>query len=403
LKTNTFHLPGLTLLIASSLLLASCNLLPSISTPLPPTGTNPPPSPTSLPPTGTLPLTGTLPPTSTQSPSATSLPSQTPAENQVTPTVVNAQIEPGNADRLEPVASLDQAGARLFTWLPEPAPNASTIAVSNGQAVTLLNQRENSLIESASLSNADAAILTAAPVNELVAWASQDNSIHVWSQSQNRELFNLPGSETAITSLVFSPDGKTLAFAAYDNSVSLLNASDGESISSYAFDSWLSDLAFSPDNRLLAGVDLPNFVIHIWEIASGNEIRTLQWTDQASPALYGAFFSPDWTQVAWVARGTVQLMDIASGKPGLVLEHEDFVNDVSWSPDSKLLASAAAGTLNGDFVPLIEVWDAGKGQSIKTLGQQAPIFNLAFSPDGSLLGALDGDGKLQLFGLAPQR
>ena len=374
-----------TIIIAACLLLTACRPSPTVSPTSLPTATRLPSSPTSP------------PPAETSRPSETPAPSQTPAENQATPTAENAQIEPDNADRLEQVASLEQDGARLFTWLPD----STKIAVSTGQELTLINQQENSLIESASLPGADAAILVSAPKGNLIGWAAQDNSLHVWNLAQNRELFNLPSSEAAITSLVFSPDSRTLAVAAYDNGVRLLNANNGALMTTYTFDSWLSDLAFSPDNRLLAGVDLPNFLIHVWEIASGSETSKLEWAEHASPALYGAFFSPDWSQVAWVARGTVQLMVVDSGELGPTLEHEDFVNDVAWSPDGRLLASAAAGTLNGDFVPIVEMWDAAQGQSIKSLGQQAPVFGLEFSPNGLMLGALDGDGKLQLFAIPP--
>ena len=58
------------------------------------------------------------------------------------------------------------------------------------------------------------------------------------------------------------------------------------------------------------------------------------------------------------------------------------------SPNGQILAAATAGTLDGEFMPFIQLWDPGSGQALGELktGQQVP-YSISFSPDGSLLAA----------------
>jgi WD40 repeat protein len=90
-------------------------------------------------------------------------------------------------------------------------------------------------------------------------------------------------------------------------------------------------------------------------------------------------------------------MEVKSGDLGPMLSHEDFVSAVAWSPDGSLLASAAGGTVNGEFAPLVYLWDSVSGQQVTTLIQKAPAMSLAFSPDGRELAILDSTGSLYLW------
>jgi WD40 repeat protein len=90
-------------------------------------------------------------------------------------------------------------------------------------------------------------------------------------------------------------------------------------------------------------------------------------------------------------------MDVASGELGPTLSHEDFVNTVAWSPDSSLLASSSAATIDDNFSPAVVVWDGTSGETVNVLAQEEPVLGLAFSPDGSRLASLNSSGTLQLW------
>jgi WD40 repeat protein len=94
-------------------------------------------------------------------------------------------------------------------------------------------------------------------------------------------------------------------------------------------------------------------------------------------------------------------MDIETGETGSTLSHEDFVNDMTWSPDGSLLATAAAGTVNGNYSPIVVIWEAASGNALNTLVMEEPAVDIDFSPDGARLAALSSSGVFQIWTAAP--
>lgn len=366
-------------------LVAACTNLPQA------TGTPPVRLPTQLPAATPLPASQTpRPPTDTPlaQPTATLEPSSTATEE--TP-----PIEPANVDQLALDSQIAVGSVLDFAWLPD---NHGIILVNSSGAVTTNQQTfaPYRFLRARTLTQ-----FNLAPDGEHYS-AIEDNSRVVLGEISGvitQTLATLPGS---VTSLAFSPDSTRLAVAASDaNEVIVWDTRGGVIVGNYTLPFWLSDLAISQDNQLLAGVDLPQFSLHFLDPTSGEIQRSLQWTDSSSPALYGAILSPDWTQLAWYTRGTIQLMDTASGEPGPSLEHEDFITTIAWSPDGSLIASAAAATVDQEFLPAATLWDPFTGEKLNVLPLKTSIAQLKFSPDGTQLGILTTDGGFQVWNIQP--
>lgn len=380
------------------MLLAACTTrLPASPTTLPPAeapssaqAASPAPvtpaqalSPTPLQPEATSPPSA--------APSTTLSPSATPAAPAaVAGTPARLAITLANAANLQTVNQVSQAGAKNLAWLPDN----QSLALNTGQQVTFFNLQA---LKTTGNASAAATLLRASPDQQVVAWAAKDNTIHLWNVADQKEIRAFSGFTATVTSLAFSPGNRTLAASTFDSTLRIWDPASGQLLNTQKFPYWLADLAYSPDGKLLAGVDLPNFTAHIYDAGSGKETRTLAWNQDAIPALSGAFFSPDWKTLAWVARGTVQLMDVASGSLGPSLDHEDYVNAVTWSPDGKLLGAAAAATVNGNLSPAVLVWDAVAGKVLKVLPQPDAALDLAFSPNGQTLATLANNGAVQLW------
>lgn len=94
---------------------------------------------------------------------------------------------------------------------------------------------------------------------------------------------------------------------------------------------------------------------------------------------------------------TIHVWDIEKTKPIKVLkEHQNYVLALAFSRDGKRVLSAGGGQWRGpEFATesdqFVRVWDAAEWKVLKKYGgHQAPVWSVAFSPDGSL--ALSGSG-----------
>ncbi len=396
LRSKIFQALALVVALSASMIMSACTLYLPTPSPLPastslplattavpatPTRTTPPASPTQASPTQASPTPASptpAPPTLTPTPSAS-------------PTPQFSLIGPQNVTDLEKVSKVQATGAQFFTFVNQ----GQTFALAADGQIELYNAAPS--FQNISIPAKNIKLLDASPDQRALAWVNQDNNIHLVNIPQPSQSYTLTGTTGEVTSLAFAPSGNQLASASYENQLKVWDTSNGQISKTWDLPYWLSDISYSPDGTQISGVDLPNFTVHILDAASGNEVKSLTWNESASPVLYGAYFSPDWKTIAWVARGTVQLMSVESGKLGPLLSHEDAVNALAWSPDSTLIATASAATVNGNFVPVVELWSADTGKTLNTLVLSDPALQISFSPDGKTLATLDSAGTVQFW------
>src|SRR5262249_44601543 len=104
-------------------------------------------------------------------------------------------------------------------------------------------------------------------------------------------------------------------------------------------------------------------------------------------------FSPDGKLLATASYDRlIKLYDVASGKEVRTLkDHSDAVYGVAFSRDGKLLASVAADRA-------VKVWNVGTGQRLYTLGEATDwLYAVAWSPDGKHLAAAGVDRSIRVW------
>jgi len=400
-----------TAFLAFVLFLAACT---PTATPAPVSTASPAPSATPVPASPTPTILAVTP--SLTAPAAHSTATTRPSPTE-TSAAAYPSLSPKNVTDLQLVGQVQNTAAQALAWLS----GSDSLALAGSAAVDLLTLPDG---QEATLTEGDflPSTLSVSPAVGQTAIARPDNSIDLLSPpaglqaAPEQPSLDLIGHSGTVTSIAFSADGRWLASAAVDDTVRIWEAKTGLLLGGWDLPYWVANLSFSPDGSRLAGVDLQTFTIHIWHLDQvpldtpapldrplgsppGEDI--LVWNPESIPALSQVVFSPDWSQVAWVARNTVQLMQVASGELGPAFQHEDFVNGISWSPDGSLLASAAAGTINDQFSPVAEFWDPQAGELVNTQALSEPVGSLGFSPDGSLLAILDAQGEVQ-FWAAPR-
>lgn len=194
-----------------------------------------------------------------------------------------------------------------------------------------------------------------------------------------------------------APDGHTVAVIDKDfKAFSIVDANqDGTTLGSKVTDFAISNISFSPDMRYVAVTKQEAWEVVLYDFNTLEEVRVLTGFETAAPVFDARFdYSPQW--VAWLARGTMQLQEVETGRLTASLSHEDFVTAYAVAPQGMILATCAGKTVDGLMVPAITLWDTTTSAEIQTLVMRESVYNLQFSPDEMLLATAVGN-DLQLW------
>jgi WD40 repeat protein len=211
------------------------------------------------------------------------------------------------------------------------------------------------------------------------------------AESQVRpELVVQTGHTSLITSVAFSPDGRTLVSSSNDNTLILWNALTGRQLKTFRGHERLVRVAvFSPDGKTLASGSNDN-TIRIWDVSNGREIRVFRGHDMGVTSL--AFSGDGRKLVSGSDDKTVRLWDTSTGFEIKTLKgHTNWITSVAFSNDGNFVAS-------GSYDWSIRIWDVARGREIRTLnGHMYTVFSIAFSPDSKTLASGGDDKTLRLW------
>ena len=286
------------------------------------------------------------------------------------------------------------------------------------------------------------------PDGSLIATASLDGTIRFWDAADGSPIRTLTGHGGGVNSIAFAPDGQLIVSGSDDRTARLWSATDGSllRILTPLMESRVVEVEFSPDGSLIAMggnrcvVELrrvpsgilsrtivplgcapgnPGGSVDFWGLAfngDGSRVLTgdgrpccgggiLQWTETANytppevlktgnVVVRDMALSPDGSEIALALVGLSDfwLLDAATGVPKAVLSDHVFrVNDVEYSPDGSLLASASNDTGIG-------LWRASDGVLLQMLHEhRMQATTIAFSPDGLQLATGSQDGEIHIW------
>ncbi|MDT5122019.1 MAG: hypothetical protein QOC96_1501 [Acidobacteriota bacterium] len=111
----------------------------------------------------------------------------------------------------------------------------------------------------------------------VMGWAQKPEPV----VQEKPELVVQTGHSGRVTSVAFSPDGKTLASGSTDNTIKLWNIESGKELRTLVGHSnWVGPVAFSRDGKTLASASWDN-TIKLWDVESGKMLKSMEGNDPA--------------------------------------------------------------------------------------------------------------------------
>ncbi|WP_147069267.1 nSTAND1 domain-containing NTPase [Microcystis aeruginosa] len=237
------------------------------------------------------------------------------------------------------------------------------------------------------------------PDGKVLASGSDDKTIKLWDVDTGEEILTLHGHDGIVWSVSFSPDGKLLASGSDDKTIRLWDIEMREKIRTrHLHDKGVTSITFSPDGKILislsSDLDSSN-TIKLWDVKTGEKIHTLQGHDNpVNNQVSKVSFSPDSKILASGGFKTIKLWDVKTGEKIHTLQgHDNWITSVSFSPNGQILASSSQGQDNN-----LKLWNVEKGKEIRTLrGHDDSVSSISFSSDGKFLASGSEDRTIRLW------
>jgi len=225
------------------------------------------------------------------------------------------------------------------------------------------------------------------------------NQAILWDAETGKEIRTFQEHQGSVSSVAFSPDGKSILTGSWDNTSILWDAATGGRLRTFTEHSrvehrqgagrqerhYVTSVAFSPDGKSILTGSWDKTAI-LSEVSTGKPLRTFKGHNDHVTSVA---FSPDGQRVLTASReGRAILWDVSNGNRLVAFEggHLAGVTSIALSPDERLLL---AGYRDGKAV----LWDTVIGTRQATLEtHQRDVASVAFSSDGKqmLTGSIDG-------------
>ncbi|KAG8792426.1 hypothetical protein FRC12_006141 [Ceratobasidium sp. 428] len=223
--------------------------------------------------------------------------------------------------------------------------------------------------------------------------AGCDRGVRLWDlNSEETVLGPLQEYSALVSSVAYSPDGRTIASGSRDNTVRVWDTTTGAAANKplTGHTNRIRSVAFSYDSRLIiSGSD--DRTIRLWDVRTGRSAGT---PIGVGADVYSVAISPDDRKiVSGCLGGAMNTYDAAAG--GMLFQHtvhKTDINSVAFSPDGYRIASAS-----GDKT--IRIWDVLTGSSIgdPLKGHDGGVESVAFSPDGRYIASGSHDETMRIW------
>ena len=206
----------------------------------------------------------------------------------------------------------------------------------------------------------------------------------------------LKGHTDAVYAVAYSPDGKFLATASFDNTLKLWDAVTGKELKTYGgtggHTKQVVAVAFNQDGSLLASGSIDN-TLKVWDVPVNAPIRSLKSND----AVQAVALSPDGLKLAIGGKdGSLKLVTPVEFKELVKFEagHQGAITGLAFSGNGLTLASVGVDRT-------LRYWNVANGQLLSTIGAHTSGVNGVVVNANAAAYTVGDDGFLKFWTLTP--
>ena len=232
------------------------------------------------------------------------------------------------------------------------------------------------------------------PDGKSLASGSWDGTVKLWDVETQQNIATFDEHTREVLSVSFSPDRRSLASGSWDGTVKLWDVETQTNIATLPHDNGVSSVSFSRDEILLVSGSTDG-TVKLWDVETQQSVITF---DEHVREVSSVSFSPDGRTLASGSYdNTVKLWDVETQQSVITFdEHVREVSSVSFSPDGRTLAS-------GSYDNTVKLWDVETQTNIATLPHNAGCTSVSFSHDGMVLVSGWTDGTVRLWDVATRK
>lgn len=232
------------------------------------------------------------------------------------------------------------------------------------------------------------------PDGNTVATGSEDKTVRLWDTNTKQHITTCDGHEDGVNKIAFHPNGKTFASDSEDWQIRIWETETGNLVKTFESDNRSAkDMSYSPDGTTLLIVGPHRQYeteIEYWNIESGEHVET----ELIDVKLNSAKFSSDCLTLAGAGENPLLFWDVETGK--LMKNYTKWIGDlksIEFSSNERYLLTAS----NWDRV---DVWDVNTAKPIVSMGHRDTVNSATFSPDEKTIASGSDDGTIRFWDAA---